>query len=203
MTTMPAGTAAQLVRRKKDVVYTWFQSGTWTEEAYMALPETNQLCELTEGRLIILDMPTRQHQEIVGNAYLALRAWAKAGNRGHVLVAPYPIRLWPGKIREPDIVLYTAAHADRAQERQGGAPDLVVEVLSPGTRSTDVGDKFEEYARAGISEYWLLDAENNLVQVYTLQGTRYTAAGSYGPDAAACSTLLSDFSVSVAELFAS
>ena len=80
-----------------------------------------------------------------------------------------PVRLWPGKIREPDIFFIAREHADRIGEEACGAPDLVMEVLSPGTQETDRGEKFFEYAHAGVREYWLVDPDKRRIEVYTLQ----------------------------------
>ena len=58
--------------------------------------------------------------------------WTGQGDRGKVLFAPHPIRLWPGKYREPDAMVYLAAHRDRLGEQESGPPDLALEVRSPG-----------------------------------------------------------------------
>ncbi len=78
-------------------------------------------------------------------------------------------------------------------------PDLVVEVLSPATRETDRGEKFFEYAKAGVSEYWLVDPEKRSIEVYTLRGQVYEPLTPEG--GRACSQLLKGFSVSPEEIF--
>jgi Uma2 family endonuclease len=177
--------------------------GEWTEADYLALPETNRLVELSEGRLVVPDMPTDPHQFAVGELFAAVRAFVRARDLGYVRVAPLPVRLWPGKFREPDIVFLRREHGDRRGEQFWGVPDLVVEVISPrtdrssGTERTDRREKFEEYALAGISEYWLVDPNRRTIEVYLLEEEVYHLVGKWGTGEAARSEVLQGFEVPV------
>ncbi len=173
--------------------------GQWTERDYFSLPDTNRLIELSEGRLITPPHPTYSHQTAVHNLFLKLNAFVEARGVGVVRFAPLPVRLWPGKIREPDIFFIAKEHADRIGEQVCGVPDLVVEVLSPATRETDRGEKFFEYAKAGVREYWLIDLQKRLIEVYTLRGHVYEPLALC--EGRACSQVLEGFSVSPAEIF--
>jgi Uma2 family endonuclease len=173
--------------------------GQWTEREYFSLPDTNRYLELSEGRLIMPPHPTRSHQVAVEEFYIRLRAFVHERGLGEVHIAPLPVRLWPGKIREPDIFFIAKEHAERIGERACDVPDLVVEVLSPATRETDRGEKFFEYAKAGVSEYWLVDPEKRSIEVYTLRGQVYEPLAPEG--GRACSQLLKGFSVSPEEIF--
>ena len=93
------------------------------------------------------------------------------------------------------------AHADRIGEQFYGPPDLVVEVLSPGTQHTDRGVKMLEYARAGVSEYWLVDPETRSIEVYTLGEGVYIPLGQFGAGQAVRSQVLSGVEVPVDEVF--
>jgi len=104
--------------------------GQWTEEDYFSLPDTNRYLELSEGRLIMPPRPTRSHQVAVEELYVRLRAFVQEQGLGEVHLAPLPVRLWPGKIREPDVFFIGKEHAARIGERVVGVPDLVVEVIS-------------------------------------------------------------------------
>ncbi|MCS7311934.1 MAG: Uma2 family endonuclease [Acidobacteria bacterium] len=86
--------------------------------------------------------------------------------RGEDHIAPLPVRLWPGKIWEPDIFFIDREHADRLGERFCGAPDLVVEALSPQTRRKDWSEKSYESARSGVTEHWLVDPDRRTVEVF-------------------------------------
>ncbi len=177
--------------------------GEWTEEDYFSLPDTNRYVELSEGRLIMPPHPTNSHQVALQNFFLQLHNFVRNHKLGTVRIAPLPVRLWPGKIREPDIFFVSKEHSNRISEKVYGVPDLVVEVISPGTEKTDRVEKFSEYARAGVREYWLIDPGERNVEVYSLRGDRYTLLGKYDPSQTATSKLLQGFYVKVGELFLS
>ena len=145
--------------------------------------------------------PTRRHQAAVQELYVRLRAFVEAHNLGEVYIAPLPVRLWPGKIREPDVLFMAQEHAERMGEQAFGPPDLVVEVLSPHTRYTDRMEKSNEYARAGISEYWIVDPEARTAEVFVLQAGAYELLGKWHAGDMAHSALLQGFQMSVEELF--
>lgn len=189
-------------RSTTQIVELWPFQGEWSEADYFALPDTNRLVELSEGALIMPPHPTETHQRILDTLYAAMRAFVHAHNLGIIRFAPLPVRLWPGKIREPDILFVSHIHADRIGEQFYGPPDLVVEVISPGTRRTDRGVKMLEYARAGVSEYWLVDPDARTIEVYTLDEGVYALLGQFGVDHKARSQVLSGFEVSVDEVFA-
>ncbi|MGQ9631388.1 MAG: Uma2 family endonuclease [bacterium] len=175
--------------------------GQWKEVDYFALPETNRYIELSEGRLIMPPHPTFSHQEALKRLFLRLHAFVEGNNLGVIEVAPLPVRLWPDKIREPDIFFISKEHTDRIEERVCGVPDLIVEVLSSGTRQVDRGEKFLEYARAGVREYWLADPEGSEIEVYTLREGVYELLDRYGSGQTARSEILEGFGVVVDEVF--
>jgi Uma2 family endonuclease len=175
--------------------------GQWTEDDYFALPEVNRHLELSEGRLIMPPHPTFTHQTVVQQIFLKLNAFVEEKELGIVRFAPLPVRLWPGKIREPDVFFISSEHQDRLGERVCGVPDLAVEVISPGTRRVDRHEKPYEYAKAGVAEFWLVDPDAQTVEVYTLEEGAYELLGKFGPGETACSRLLKSFKLPVDELF--
>lgn len=185
-----------------EIAQLWPLRGEWTEEDYFALPDTNRLIELSQGELIMPPHPTYTHQRVVGKLYRRFDSFVETHDLGIILMAPLPVRLWLDMIREPDILFISHAHADRIGEQSVGPPDLVVEVISPSTRRTDRVDKFKEYARAGISEYWIVDPEARTFEVFVLQDGAYTLLVKAGPGEKARAQLLDDFAVAVDEVFA-
>ncbi len=171
--------------------------GQWTEEAYFSLPDTNRYMELSEGELIMPPRPTRSHQQAVEELFLRLRLFVQEHDLGEVHVAPLPVRLWPGKIREPDILFVAREHADRIGEQCFGVPDLVVEVTSSGTWRTDRVEKMLEYARAGVQEYWIVDPDAGTIEVYRWREGVYEIVGRWGRGERARSLLLAGFEVAV------
>lgn len=115
-------------------------------------------------------------------------------------IAPLPVRLWPGKIREPNLFFIAKEHTDRIGEQACGVPDLVVEVTSPSTARVDRMEKFQEYARAGMRAYWIVDPKARTVEVYVWQQGAYVLRGRWGPGEAASSELLPGFQVRVEEI---
>lgn len=178
------------------------RQGGWTEADYLALPDTNRLIELSEGTLIMTPHPTNRHQQLVGALYRALYDFVAAHNLGIVRFAPLPVRLWPGQIREPDLLFMAHSHADRIAEQVFGPPDLVMEVTSPHTEAIDRRDKISEYARAGITEYWIVDPDDQTVEVFILRQATYERLGEWRHGEIARSALLDGFEIAVDTLFA-
>lgn len=177
------------------------KQGKWTEEDYFALPDSNQIVELDEGVLVMPPPPDTSHQSASANLFFALESFNRKNNVGVAFFAPLAIRLWHGKIREPDIVFLLNEHRERIEERSSGAPDLTVEILSPATRKTDLHEKFNEYARARVGEYWIVGPKAKTVQVYTLQDEAYALYGNFGKDEIAKSKLLAGFEIRVNDIF--
>ncbi|MBI3945498.1 MAG: Uma2 family endonuclease [Armatimonadetes bacterium] len=177
--------------------------GQWTEADYFALPETNHIVELSNGKVVMPDMPTTSHQRAVLRLARLMSAHAEAHGLGEVSMAPLRVRLWPGKIREPDVVFMLAEHEDRITEDYWGVPDLAVEVISPraphssGTEAADRGDKFLEYAQAGVGEYWLVDPAAGTIEVYRLLHHAYHLAGQWGRGQACRSEVMDGFTAPV------
>jgi len=183
-----------------EVARLWPPQGQWTEADYFALPDTNRFVELSEGELIVPPHPTETHQRVVMELAFRMRAFVDENGLGTIRFAPLPVRLWPGKIREPDVLFVTKDHADRMGEQVYGVPDLVVEVLSPGTWRLDRHEKFSEYARAGVEEYWMVDPEKQTIEVFMLRWGAYELLGRWGKGEVARSELLAGFEVAVDEV---
>lgn len=183
------------------------RQGQWAEADYLSLPDTNRIVELSNGKLVVPDLPTDPHQFAVGELFAIIREHVRKDGLGHVRVAPLRVRLWPGKFREPDVVFLSRAHEDRRGEEYWGVPDLAVEVLSPrterssGTEKTDRLEKFEEYAKAGIGEYWIVDLRERAVEVYVLREGVYRVLGRWGTGDVAVSDVVPGLSVSVSAVF--
>ena len=197
----PAAPPPTQPRTAASAALAWLDAGDWTEAAYFALPETNYIVELSEGRLLAYKMPGLEHQRVVGDLLFSLGAWVRTIEDGEVFPAPMPIRLWEGKIREPDITFYAAGHEDRYHVQYADPPDLAIEVLSPSTRRIDREEKAAEYAEADVTEYWIVDPEGCSIEVLTGAGPEgYTSRRQFGPGDEVTSTVLPGLVVSVAAL---
>jgi Uma2 family endonuclease len=176
--------------------------GSWTESDYLELG-TNRLVEFSDGSIEVLPMPTTLHQRIVRFLFLLFNQFVSARGLGEILFAPLPVRLWPSKFREPDIVYLRPGRGEYRGQPEGA--DLVVEVISEGeeNRRRDIETKRQEYAQARIPEYWIVDPENKQVTVLILEGATYREHGIFAPGQTATSAILPELAISVADLFAS
>lgn len=170
--------------------------GGWSVEEYLAL-DIGRHVEFADGYLEFLPMPTELHQTVVLWLVNALRAYASE-HGGVALMAPLPVRLWPRKFREPDVVYMRPEHADRRHGTHWDGADLVIEVISETNRRLDTETKRAEYARAGIPEYWLVDPQRAQILVLVLRDGEYALDSTYGPGSLAVSATLSGFAVEVA-----
>ena len=177
--------------------------GQWTEAEYLAL-ETNRIVELSNGRLEVLEMPNDLHQLILKRLCWLIDMFVIRAQLGRIRFAPLRVRLWPGKMCEPDLVFMAAAHVDRCGSQYWGAPDLVAEVLSPSDADLDRIVKMQEYAQAGIPEYWIVDPENKKIEVYALPAgaSEYQLSRMAGVGDTLTSTQLPGLQLVLAELFA-
>jgi Uma2 family endonuclease len=184
-----------------EIAYLYPEQGQWQESEYLTLG-TNHLIEFDDGCIEVLPTPTLLHQFIVKFLFAALNEYVTAYASGVVLFAPLPVRLWPSKYREPDIV-YVRPERIRDVRGQSDGADLVMEVLSEGheNRERDLKTKREEYSQAGISEYWIVDYQERRITVLVLEGQTYRTHGEFGRGSQATSVLFPGFSVNVDAVF--
>lgn len=175
------------------------EQGAWSEEEYLAL-DTNRLVEFSHGSLEVLPMPTEGHQNLVFFLTALLKMFARRSG-GHAVLAPFRLRLWPGKIREPDIMFIADATDSRRQSAWWTGADLVVEVVSEDDPQRDLATKRLEYAQAHIPEYWIVDPRNETLTVLALQGAAYHERGYFTRGDIAASATLPDLTVDVNALF--
>jgi len=149
-----------------------------TYEDLLLFPDDGKRHELIDGEHFVTPKPNSAHQLIVGNIHFALRDHLKAHPVGVVMLAPFDIVLSDVDVVEPDLIFFTRECFARVvgEKNARGAPDLAVEVLSPGTRRTDETLKRRLYERNRIGEYWVVDPEIEVVKVYRLAGDAYGRA---------------------------
>lgn len=176
----------------------------WTfAEMAAELPESNLPTELWDGELVMSPAPSFFHQEIVVRFYKRLDAWVEQHRLGKTALAPLDMVLAPRRSVQPDVIFIAKERLDIIGECVEGAADLVVEVLSPGTRRRDRFDKRDLYEQHGVKEYWLIDPEARTVEVLFLERGEYQLVGRWQPDGQAGSRLLKGFKVSVKDLVGS
>lgn len=137
-----------------------------TVEDYRATLEGSRY-QLVEGELIMSPAPNLYHQTVTGNIYVLLRQHVTAASLGRVYLAPCDVYLSPHDVVQPDVLFVTQARTGiLTEDGVHGAPDLVIEVLSPATAHLDARPKHLLYARHGVKELWLVDPLLLQVQIY-------------------------------------
>jgi Uma2 family endonuclease len=147
---------------------------TLTYHDYMLLPDDGKRYEIIEGDLYITPASATRHQIIVGRLIHVLLSYLETHPVGAVLTAPYDVVLSNTDIVQPD-VLYVRnnSRAQITEQNVQGPPDLVVEILSPGTAARDRDLKRKRYERFGVQEYWLVDPDHNTLTILVLQAGQY------------------------------
>lgn len=158
--------------------------------------------ELIDGELVVTPSPVPKHQIVSGNIYSALREHVSELELGLVLFAPADVRLTPDNVLIPDIMFITQDRLHIIGPKSIDAPpDLVVEILSLGTRQRDLSIKRSLYARFGVREYWIVDLETRNVSVLGLVGDHYVPIPLAG-DVAIDSRVLPDVTLTLETIFA-
>ncbi|MDR1786622.1 MAG: Uma2 family endonuclease [Spirochaetaceae bacterium] len=156
---------------KEKESYTYADVLSWDEDLR---------AELVGGELFMMSEPTTAHQAVLGEIFVQLHRFLR-GKPCKVFPAPFGVRLFPkadnsdDTVLEPDIVVV----CDRSKlDARGckGAPDLIIEILSPSTALYDRNTKFKKYLAAGVREYWIVDPEFKQVQAFVLDNGRYVAS---------------------------
>ncbi|MCP4702257.1 MAG: Uma2 family endonuclease [Gammaproteobacteria bacterium] len=178
--------------------------GKWTYEDYLRLPDDGRRYEIIDGMLYMANAPGFDHQFTVSELHLQLGMFVKQRNLGIVLTAPFEIHL-PGiaKPVQPDVFFIAKARQPQSGDKRfEGAPDLIVEVISPSSSRLDRVIKFSAYERAGVREYWLADPHARFVEVYALAAVtphKYVLHGQSGEHIS--SSVFTDLALPVDSLF--
>ena len=173
----------------------------FTVNDYMTAPP-DELFQLLDGEMVLAPSPTSSHQRISGRLFLALQEFVSSHDLGEVWFAPLDVVLSEHDVAQPDLLFVSNARSSViTQANIQGAPDLVVEVLSPGTAEYDRGYKRTLYGRSGVLEYWLVDPETRTIEVMTEGGERMTVHSTYSSDDNLESPMLPGLTLPLAEIF--
>ncbi len=151
---------------------------------YFQLPETLVSTQLINGEFLEMPAPSLSHQDIVLNVAVFLRELSKIIG-GKVWIAPVDVRLDEVNVPQPDVVWLADNNPQCIiieRKYLQGAPDLIVEVLSPGTALLDKREKFRLYEKYGVREYWLLHPTEHYAEIWQLQAAKFVLAGVFGAE---------------------
>lgn len=139
----------------------------YTYADHRSIPEDHRRHEIVDGELIVTPTPRINHQAVAADLLALLRALARRHDLGEA-VGPITVRLRDDLVLEPDIAFVRTERLEIADPEGDvrGAPDLVVEVLSPGTGAYDRGLKRKRYLESGVGEVWIVDVDERRVEVW-------------------------------------
>lgn len=183
---------------------TWPAQGHWTYEDYLRLPDDGRRYEVIRGVLYVSPAPKYDHQYAVTQLFRTVDRFVFDRGLGLFLTAPFDVIL--GDIAtpvEPDFLFFRSGREPRAGDPNfQGAPDLIVEVISPTNRRYDERIKFDVYEEARVPEYWLVDPRARTVVIHVLgEKGRYIEFSRGGEGETVRSRVLEGFSLRVADLF--
>ena len=173
----------------------------FTVREYMTTPEDKRY-QLLDGEMILAPSPTTKHQRILGNLFRLLDAAFDTPGRGLVRLSPLDVVLSDYDVVQPDLLFVSSERAGIITDANiQGAPDLVVEILSPNTAGYDRGYKQVLYGRHGVREYWLVDPNAETVDILVGSEDGLVPLGSYGNSGELTTPLLEGLTLDLQELF--
>ena len=173
----------------------------WTYDDYVHFPDDGRRYELIEGERVVTPAPSPRHQFVSRNLSTAMQAFVKVHDLGTTLYAPLDVILDDASIVQPDVLFIAKKRLDLMSNRGfEGAPDLVVELLSPNTHRRDYVEKRRLYAAHGVREYWVVDTEIPRVEIFVLQKGALAKVSEVTEGNVASPVVLSGFSVGLEDL---
>jgi len=164
-----------------------------TYHDYQLLPDDGKRYEVIDGDLCMTFAPATRHQMIVTRLSHLLFNYLERNPIGTVLTAPCDVLLSDVDVLQPDLLVVLQDGLARITDKNvQGPPDLVIEILSPGTAGRDRDLKRKRYEHFGVREYWLVDPDQNTVEILRLEQHRFTRASLTSRPSQSSSPLLSN-----------
>jgi len=164
--------------------------------------------ELFKGRIMRMSAPNTRHQVLVGKLHLKLGNFLEH-RKCNVFVSPFDVRLpkW-NKVKDEEITTVVQPDLcivcdEQKIDQKGccGAPDIVVEILSPGNTKKELQNKFDLYEEAGVQEYWIVEPEEKLILIYTLANGKYIGKKPYSEGMIITTEILPGLAINVSDIF--
>ena len=173
----------------------------YTVEDYERLEEGAPY-QLIGGELVMTPSPTPFHQSIAANIISVLKPFVDRAKLGKLLPAPLDVYLSDEDVYQPDLIFIRADRAKALQkDKLRIIPDLVIEILSPSTAYYDFTHKKEMYCKCGVTEYWIIDPENETVEIMVKRGEIYQTERFLRKPAPLESSMLPGFTMKLEDIF--
>ncbi len=149
-----------------------------TYDDFVLFPDDGKRHELIDGEHYVTASPNLKHQKVSGVLHLLIGSWLQDHPVGEIFYAPFDVWFSRYDVVEPDLLYLSNARAAEVLTPANvqGAPDLVIEIGSPSTRQRDETIKRHLYERSGVSEYWVVDPDIDVVRIYRRTGERFDRA---------------------------
>ncbi len=146
-------------------------------EVWESLPE-GTLCQLINNNLVMSPSPIDIHQVVLNDINIEISLFVKKNKLGKIRIAPYDVHFSKRNILQPDIIFIKNENLNKIKEGSTlfGAPDIVIEILSPSTAKYDLEDKKIIYEQYGVKEYFIVDPQSNEVYAFFLQNGEFAEA---------------------------
>lgn len=174
-----------------------------TVQDYLNIPDEDEnRYELIDGELYMAPAPSWEHQESIINLASMLRNFVRENELGRIVASPVDVYLSDEDVFQPDIVFVSVERLDIIHSSGvHGAPDLVIEMLSPSTEQRDLTIKRERYAMFGVKEYWLAAPLTKTITVLRLRDGKFERVGVFGEGATIETPMLTGLQVDVSDVF--
>ena len=145
-------------------------TGRISYQEFLRQADEDAYAEWVDGEVIPMSPASKGHQRLADFLTALLLHFTEARRLGEVYSAPFQMKTGPDLPgREPDVLFVARDHLDRLRDTHlDGPADLAIEIVSPESRGRDRGDKFYEYEKGGVREYWLLDPKRKRAELYRL-----------------------------------
>ena len=164
--------------------------------------EGDERYELIDGELVLVGSPNTDHQTVSARIGYRMYSFIEENGLGRFFHAPYDVLFTDTDVVQPDLLFVSKERESIITEANiQGAPDLIVEILSPSSVRRDWHDKRGLYANYGVREYWIVDPVHQIVSVLLLQDGELEVDGTYTEGDTIVSSTLEGFSISLNEIF--
>jgi len=174
----------------------------YTYQDYLQFPDDGIRYEIIDGEVFISPAPTLDHQRVVGRLFAMIWDFLEETPLGEVFPAPSDVIFSGINILQPDIVYVSRERsAILMQENIQGAPDLLIEVLSPGTEDRDRTSKREKYSQFGVREYWMVSPEEGTIEVWRKENDELSFCELYRKNQTLTTPLLPGLEIQLKRVF--
>lgn len=169
---------------------------------YRALPEDGNRYEVIGGELLMTAAPFLNHQRVSKNLQFLLETYIRTNNWGELFNAPVEVYLGEEEFLQPDLVCISQARLGMLRDKNiHGAPDLVVEILSPSTARYDRVLKMNAYAKHQVEHYWIIDPDARTLEAFELEKGAYRLIAARSEEETFQPSLFPNLTIALSELW--